>query len=396
MLSDADKDYVVDLLIQLVAPVERPRETLTAPFFNTTFPQDLRQGNPRELVIDAVRLCLIDAWNHTPPWLVLLLDIFRLPLLDEKVAEIVERVRHKPPPAPDPLDSTILNNGIPFVDRAPLRLHLRRLATPAATTQPILVVNGSSKSGKSYSTNYIEHFSYAQPLIIPYRLAFEAEFGMEIGPEQVARDLVSMMGRPLDSMPQPDTNQKLYTRQLALWVLNEAAQTPAQHWFILDNFRGEKLRADTRDLLVALSDRITTGVFPQRCRLILIGFDRALLTVDPGKVEEEMIAPFKAGDIEAAVREILRRAPAPVAPERVFPLILSDLPDGESRMTELNIRLRALLYAVTEVQRILASVQGADYEEVLFAMLDQLPAGPGRMDELRRRLEELRESAVEL
>lgn len=396
MLSDDEKDYVIERLVALVAPLERPRETLTAPFLHTPFPQELRQGFPRELVIDAVRLCLIDAWNHEPPWLVLLLNIFNLPVLDEKVAEIAERVRIKPPPAPDPLDSTVLNNGIPFVNRATLRLHLRRLATPAATTQPILVVSGSSKSGKSYSSNYIEHFSYAQPTIIPYRFEFEAEFGMEIGPEHVARDLVSMMGRPPDSMPKPETNQKLYTRQLALWVLNEAAQTPAHHWFILDNFRGEKLRPDTRDLLVALSDRITTGVFPQRCRLILIGFDRALLTVDPGKVEEENIVPCQPGEVETAVREILRRAPAPVAAARVSALILSGLPGGEDLMAEINRRLRALLYAIPEVQKIIGSVEGADYEEVLLTMLDGLPAGEGRMSELRSRLEELRESVVEL
>lgn len=120
-----------------------------------------------------------------------------------KMSRVRERVRHKPPPALDPLDSTILNNGTPFVDRAALRLHLRRLATPAAKTQPIFVVNGSAKSGKSYSTTYIEHFSYNQPPIIPYRLAFDSDLGLEIGAEQVTRDLVSMMGRPLEAMPKP-------------------------------------------------------------------------------------------------------------------------------------------------------------------------------------------------
>jgi len=96
--DDAEKTYVIEVLIKWIAPVEKPRETLTAPFFGTTFPQDLRQGNPRELVIDAVRLCLVDAWNHDPPWLVLLLNILPVDVIDAKLAEIRERVRRRPHP----------------------------------------------------------------------------------------------------------------------------------------------------------------------------------------------------------------------------------------------------------------------------------------------------------
>ncbi|MGH9966689.1 MAG: hypothetical protein ACREBG_02485 [Pyrinomonadaceae bacterium] len=396
MLPDEDKDYVIEVLIEQVAPLEKPRESLTAPFFGTTFPQDLRQGNPRELVMDAVRLCLVDSWKHAPPWLVLLLKAFPLEVADTKIAGILETLRHPPPPPDDLLDSTILSNGAPFVNRTALRLHLRRLATPAANTQPILVVNGTTKSGKSYSTNYIEYFSYIQPPIITYQMEFDPEMGLEMGAEQVARDLVSMMGRSLDAKPPSSTNQKLYVRQLALWVLNEAAQSPSQHWFILDNFRGEKLRQDTRDLLIALSDRITTGVFPQRCRLILIGFDRALLTVDPGKVDEENVGPCPPAAVEASITEILKRAPSPVGADSISPMILANLPNGEGRMAEVNTRLRALLYAIEEVKQILTGVNGVDYKDILLKMLEDLPSGQERMPELQSRLGELRESIAEL
>lgn len=395
--SEDEKSYVIDVLIRWIGPVEKPRETLTAPFFNTTVPRDLRQGNPGELVIDAVRLCLVDAWNHDPPWLVLLINLLPAEELDSKLAEIRERVRHKPPAGPDPLDSTILNTSTPFVNRAELRLQLRRLATTAADAQPILVVSGSTKSGKSYSTAYIDHFSHNQPPIIPYPMEFDSDLGLEIGAAQVARDLVSMMGRPLDDMPPPTTNQKLYVQQLALWVLNEAAQTSSlRHWFILDNFQGEKLRPDTRDLLIALSDRITKGVFPQRCRLILIGFDRALLTVDPGKVKEEKIGPCSTGEVEASIGEILMRAPVAIPLANVSPLILADLPNGEIPMKELNLRLRALLHAIAEVKQILAGVPEVGYAEVLLRMIENLPSREERMKELTKRLEELRASVVEI
>jgi hypothetical protein len=395
MLSDIDKVYVIEKLIFWIAPLQDPRATLTAPFIGTTLPQNLGQGLPNQLVIEAVQLCLVDGWNHDPPWLWWLL--FPLQGTDAKIAEIMTRVRNPPPPASDPLNTTILSAGAPFVNRTELRGQLSRLATPAAKAQPIFVINGLAKSGKSYSINYIEYFSYNQPLsIIPSRLEFDSDLGPDIGPTQVASDLVSMMGRPLKDMPEPNTNQKLYTRNLALWVLNQAAQTPWQHWFILDNFRGEKLRPDTRDLLIALSDRVTTGVFPQQCRLILIGFDRALLTVDPGKVEEETIQPCSPDEVKASISEILKRAPVPVAADRVSPIILSNLPNGESKMVEINTRLRALLSAVSEVKQILAGLSGAnyaDYEKVLLKMLEDLPAGQERIQELESRLEALRESA---
>src|SRR6185295_6615148 len=160
---------------------------------------------------------------------------------------------------------------------------------------------------------------------------FDPELGLEMGAVQVARDLVSMMGRPLDDMPVANTNQKLYVQQLAMWILNEAAQTQThRHWFILDNFKGDKLRQDTRELLIALSDLITKGVFPQRCRLILIGFDRALLTVDAGKVEEEQIGPCPPAEVERTIQEILTRAPVAVPPATVSGFILDNLPNGEA------------------------------------------------------------------
>jgi len=396
MLSDPDKDYIIEVLVRLVAPLEKPRETLATAFINTTFAQDLIQGMPQALVISAVQLCIIDAWNNNPIWLERLLGIFRLKENDAKIAEILEKVRHKPPSAPDPLDSTILNNGTPFVSRLPLRLNLRRLAGPTANARPILVVNGIDKSGKTYSTNYIEHFSYVKPPIITYSIELDPELGLEMGAKEVAREFVSLMGRSLDSMPESDTNQKLYARQLALWVLNEAAQSPAQQWFILDNFRGDSLRPDTRDLLIALSDRITTGVFSQKCRLILIGFDKALLTVKPGKVEEENIGVCSTNEIESCIGEILQLAPVPIAVPRISPFILLELPSGKHKMAELNQRLQTLIYAIREVRQILLSLPEVDYEQFLLEMLKDLPSDQEeRMTELQKRLEELRESVVE-
>lgn len=152
---------------------------------------------------------------------------------------------------------------------------------------------------------------------------------------------------------------------------------------------------DTLDFLVELSNLVTGGSYVEQCRLILTGFDRALLTVDPGKVEEETVSPCTRDDAVQCLKEVLRQAPSPVLLPRVEPLVLDALPKGADRMPELNLRLRALLHAMKELPEILLSVPNADYAEVLVAMLTGLPAGKQRLEQLSVRLEALRATALE-
>ncbi|WP_217602377.1 hypothetical protein [Chitinophaga sp. GbtcB8] len=397
MLSENDKDYVIEVLTSRLILEEKPRTALVLSFMNTTFAEDLVQGKAREIAMDAVRLCINDGWGHMPTWMERLLKIYELTIVDAKIAEIWERSRHQPPPVADPLDQTVLNNSTPFVNRRLLRSHLQRLSTAGANLQPILVVNGDTQCGKSYSTNYIEHFSNVKS-ILTYRLSLDPELGLSMGPREVAMDLVYQMGRPLTSMPAPETNLNLYARQLAGWVLNEASQTSSQHWFVLDNFRGEMLLPATRNFLVALSDRITTGVFSHRCRLILIGFDRAVLTVDPGKVEEERIQPCTANDVEFAVDEILKRAAGhSFNMQHLVAYVCTDLPKAPEKMYELNQRLRMLLRAVNELTVIFAAVPDIDFEAVLLQVLTGLPKDRAeRMNELQQRLDDLKDSLNEI
>lgn len=399
MLSDVERLYLIERLIAHVATLEKPRETLLSPFVGTTLPSLLSSGTPQVVVTDIVRLCLADAWNNDPPWLVTLIQLMPIDATDRKLTEIRDRVRVKPPQPADRLDTTVLDNGTPFVNRKVLRARLRRLATPAARTRPILVVTGAAQSGKSYSTEYIDHFSLHQPVAITtYRVALRPGTELETGPEDVAIELVSSMGRSLDRKPKPTTNQKLLAQQLASWVLNEAAQQSTQSWLVLDSFQGQRLRPDTRDLVIALADRVTSGVFAEKCRLILIGFDQSTLTIDPGRVDQEQISPILQAEIEVCVKEIASRAPAAVVvdPQPLVALVASKLPKGESRMRELNARLRALVLAIDVVGELSQSLPAFDYASVLGELLTGLPAGCEGLADLHNRIDELRASAAEI
>jgi len=318
-------------------------------------------------------------------------------VVDAKLAQVRDRLRVKPPPGPDPLLATVLDNGTPFVNRQPLRRHLSYLVTPAANLKPILVLRGGAKSGKSYSTEFIDHFSvHHTDATLACRVSLRAGAELETGPQEVAVEFVRAMGRTLQDKPPANTNQKLLVQQLASWVLNEAVRTNKQCWLLLDNFEGSNLRPDTRDFVVALADAVTTGIFRERCRLFLIGFDRSVLTVDPGRIGEERIAAPVKLDIENCVGEIVRRAPVPLNAAPLVAFVHDHLPDGEQRLREMNARLRCLILILDQVREIQQSIQELDVAEVVGKMLLDLPVGDALLPEVDGRLAALRASAEEL
>lgn len=398
MIDPADRAYLCDKLAAYIAVQDKYRSVLLAPFPDADFPRDLPSDPPQQLVLRVVHACLTDGWSHDPPWLLRLFDLLPDLHFDSKLQALQRQLRVPPPPSANPLDATLLADGSPFVNRARLRQRLRQLAAPAAAARPILVVSGPDGAGKSYSGRYIDHFQYAQTPapagqalnVCPLRFDPD-DIGLALGPEHVARDLVALMGRPWADLPPPDTNLKLHLRQLAAWVLGHAAQSGGTHWLVFDNFKGERLRPETREFLVVLTDLVTHGVFPRHCRIILTGFDRSALTVDPGKIDEDKVQLASDDEVRTCVAEALGRAPVPAAdllPD-VLPTVLAGLPAGPGRMPALNTRLRCLVHALDAVAELLRQHPGVAFRPLLAALLSDLPEGAQRLVELDRRIDDL-------
>ncbi|MEX2233631.1 MAG: hypothetical protein WD824_15815 [Cyclobacteriaceae bacterium] len=374
MITESDKELLIETLLITVQGLDTPRQSLVAPFLNTHIPGSLGQGTPRELVTKIISLCIGDSWNNTPPLLITLIDSFDLKILNQEIAKICDRIGSPPPAGLNLLQVSIINNATPFVNRVALRTKLEGFESAAADAQPILIITGDTKSGKSYSSNYIDHFSHVRQTVITCKVELDPDLALETGPEQVARDLVTMMGRPLGSMPSAVTNLKLYAKQLASWVLHEAVQGNAKYWFVLDNFIGEKLREDTKAFLIALSDKITTGVFRQRCRLILLGFEKSILTVEPGKICEDTVTPYDKTDIAKFIDEIRDRCPVKPDPTTLEKKIFDNLPNDETKMSELNQRSRALILLVAELTMMVKKKPELNFLAILEAIMDDLAA----------------------
>jgi hypothetical protein len=402
MLLIEEKQIVVDAVTAWTAAQGSPRAVLATSIADIRFQAALPEGvPPLTLAQKTVELCVQDAWNSTPSWLEQLfngLSLRLIPAIDALWREVSQR---KPPPGPDPLAAAILNGSTPFINRTNLRKRLATLASDAAKARPILVIDGATRSGKSYSTRYIDHFANTKTGITPYLYPpFDSEQANATGPEEMATDLVRMMGRPLKDRPPLNTNKDRYGLELAQWVCNEATQQGGQHWFVLDNFRGETLRPDTRKFLTTLTSLIVTGRYPSSCRLILIGIDQTLLGVDAGKVETERVTPHTDADIDAAIAEIHQRLPSLTAATlRAF--VADGLPPAPAKMPELGRRLNLLLLAVNEIATLLTNVPTdstqpgyIDREAIVFQMLANLPPDGAAIQELKNRLNDLADSLV--
>lgn len=93
MISQDDKQYLIDFLSSFIAHGGTPRATLTAPFIgDSNFPELLNGDNPRDLTIQAVNLCLKNGWKNDPPWLLTLLQIIP-DGLDSKIEEIRQKIK---------------------------------------------------------------------------------------------------------------------------------------------------------------------------------------------------------------------------------------------------------------------------------------------------------------
>jgi hypothetical protein len=399
MLTTIDRQYIIEAIIEVLAPVDHPRQMLTSQFLDGNFPQMLNQGSAQEMLIHAVQLCEQDGWNNQPIWLERLLNTFGLIASNGKVKEIWERVKTPPPASVNPLFATVLKTNIPFVNRKNFRDQLAVLEGDESKVRPILIVNGKEKSGKSYSAEYVDHYCAIRSNITHYRISIEKGNELERGAEEIAKDLVSFMGASTSDIPKSTTNQKRFVSELAIWVLNKAVNQPGQHWFVLDNFSLATAPPDTKDFLIAFSDSITKGIFPKRCRLIIINFDSSGLSVDPGRLGEEIVETCTPAHVDAAILEITKGISQTISMEgmqAITAFVKDHLPNGTAKMTELNERLRALIIAIPGVKKITDANPDIGYEQVLLKMLADLPAGKPASVEIKKSLALLEESLQEL
>jgi hypothetical protein len=341
MLNQDERDFIEAQLLHLVVSVATPRQVIVAGLY-ANLAAELTEGlPPTALIRKAVDLCIQDAYSQSPAALVQLLETLLRDI--PRIIEIVDRIRTPPPPPPDPFEALILNTKLPFLDRRPARTYLRAFLQQRPQ-QPIIVVNGTPKSGKSYTVEFIDHLTRSLEKVQHCRVELASQQGASTGARELASDIVTNVGGDPQKVPPRDTNVERWTQELANWVIAEAMKSEFRWWFVLDGFNAQELRDDTRMLIVKLAKGLTNGVARLRHRLILLDFDRSLLPVQPGMIAAETTGTgIPQSSVTAAITQILQASNKTFNLAAVTAKVTEGFADPVLDLPELGSRLQDLI-----------------------------------------------------
>ena len=278
MLSAEQRLRVVELLAGAIS--DDPRTVLIFALPQRLRPSLLASSDSRVLLLNAIDVCESDGYLAAPPSLAVLIEHLAAYAINhgDELRALAVRLRVPPPPPADPFADQMIRGDLLFLDRQPLRTAIRNFLAPGAP-RPILVVNGPEFCGKSRASFLVEHLQGHPPGIKFCRVKFERNTERP-NVRDVARDLMVKLGGKAADLPDQNTNDKRWPRDLAItvWTQLTAASAGWQGaWvIILDGLNASKLDAPLADFVLQIAENIA-GANLQQHRLLLIDFDTAAL-----------------------------------------------------------------------------------------------------------------------
>jgi hypothetical protein len=292
MLTKNEREQVIADLTDYVAPPNTMGALIKAAFTPPSrleigeMPLDMyRTSEQATWLVDA---CLAGGWRLQPSLLESLLN--RLVNFGGKggLDPILTRVRQGVDPNPDPYRTLWVMNHQPFFSRQALRKAARDLVE--GVNQPILRVNGPSKSGKSYTT---ELFKFVMTEVRTDLHVVPVELAPETGPtyqvEELAESLTLTMPNT-DPVPQRSTSS--YPKALARWLVRNVNRNPGLWIFVLDGFGQKNMQDEVVELIHLLAQYMFTPEYARKMRLVLLHFDKDLVgNWRPWTVDDAALLP---------------------------------------------------------------------------------------------------------
>jgi Effector-associated domain 1 len=239
-------------------------------------------------------------------------------------------------PPPDYFEACMIEPGPqPFISRRTLRDFLRQLNTPNGF--PILAVNGLSKTGKSYSFQFI---GYLKRVLAAYELAWvdlSTEAHAEYKPENLAQDISLPLGWDLDTLPKRPSNR--YAKELTRWVLGQWSrkQGGSPLVIVLDGFHQPELYGETRDFVQELIRQVAANT--TLVRLILLNYGDALLPPGLPPIRREPLATLSRPEVveffSGVARQVSGAEPDKAVIEGIVDSVMNKVPLGDPAYNEL-------------------------------------------------------------
>ena len=197
------------------------------------------------------------------------LRVYGQQILD-RLAEEEKRVWYRPP---NHYQTCFVQGPGAFIDRDPLRRFLENLTAPNGSN--ILVVNGPSESGKTYSVQLVTYLRDALGL---YELAWSDlrdEIAAEFQPEDLVRSISLQVGWEIEEIPPPMPTSPRYAKVLCDWIQRQINAGNKPLVIVLDGFHEPSLNARTRELVQEMIRRTSMNLV--RMRLVLLNYTPALI-----------------------------------------------------------------------------------------------------------------------
>jgi hypothetical protein len=231
-----------------------------------------------------------------------------------------------------------------LINRQILREKLQTLQ--AANGSRVLVVDGDSVSGKTYTLHYVSYLASAgrtfrHSYVDLERMPRTADNTIDAA-KLAGAIAIRLVGEPVP--PPKDGNQLTWLDHFEVW-LEQKLPKQQIHWLVIDNFRKVALEQSALELVADLAMRTYQTLDNLRLVLLSYGDREALQAQVVGCVEYEPIAAIGTKDVagffsQLYVLETLRRKEVPdpvVLAERVresVRRVLENIPENGVRRLE--------------------------------------------------------------
>ena len=226
--------------------------------------------------------------GDTEPFSISLLkQLVRLPVFNSQKADDLARLRaylerlSAEQAAANAIDhysvSFIPGTGLPFIDREPVRVSLKRLIepnpNPLGATPLILHVSGENDTGTSHPFCLIQYLAAVKGF--PVAVA-------TLSSTSTAEDVTSQLAMRMDLNREPPTSQDPAKRvnYWAIWLVEQARQSSPGRpwWFVVDQCNELDPGSDAVELIAQLANELTktTPLDSRRSRLVLLGHNDRL------------------------------------------------------------------------------------------------------------------------
>ena len=230
--------------------------------------------------------CIANRWRRNPSLLELLLNRLVNNAGFGALAPILTRVQQKIDPNPNPFDSLWVLASQPFLSRPDLRAAAKALVE--GVNQPIMRVNGPSKSGKTYTTQL---FSFVMSEAWPDLHVVPVELAPETGPTYKVEELAESLTLTMVTDDPPERSTSSFPKALARWLVRNVNRNKGVWIFVLDGFGQPNVQAEVTELIRVLAEYTINPEFARKMRLVLLDYDQDLIgnwrawTVDEGPLQ---------------------------------------------------------------------------------------------------------------